>query len=79
MIPHYSPPPDARKLQNPNRCRERLQLSCIMKNEPRQKTIDPNTEQVREKRSHQTAQKAVPGEAPLKNNGQPAWREAKND
>jgi hypothetical protein len=50
-----------------------------MKNEPRQKSIDPNTEQVREKRSHQTAEKAVPGEAPLKNNGQPAWREAKND
>jgi hypothetical protein len=48
-----------------------------MKNEPRQKTLDPNSERVSGKRARQSAQKPVAGEAPLKEHGQPAWREVK--
>jgi hypothetical protein len=49
-----------------------------MKKAP-QKTIDPTTEEVREKRSRQSMQKAVPRQAPLKEHGQPAWRDVKED
>ena len=45
----------------------------------RQKTLDANTERVNQKRSQQSAQKAVPGQAPLKEHGQPAWRDVKTD
>lgn len=48
-----------------------------MKNEPRQKTVDPNTERETGKRSRQSTQKSVPGQTPLKEHGQPAWREVK--
>jgi hypothetical protein len=46
---------------------------------PQQKTIDPNTAEVREKRSRESAQKSVPEQAPLKEQGQPAWRDVKKD
>jgi hypothetical protein len=46
-----------------------------MRNEPRQKTLDPNSERIREKRERQSTQKAVPKQAPLKEHGQPAWRD----
>ena len=49
-----------------------------MKKAP-QKTIDPTTEEVREKRSRQSMQKVVPRQAPLKEHGQPAWRDVKED
>jgi hypothetical protein len=48
-----------------------------MENEPRQKTLDANTERVRDRRSGQAAQKSVPQQAPLKEHGQPAWRDVK--
>jgi hypothetical protein len=49
-----------------------------MRNEPRQKTIDPNSQREAEPRSRQAKQKAVPQQAPLKEHGQPAWRDVKN-
>ena len=49
-----------------------------MKKAP-QKTIDSTTEEVREKRSRQSMQKAVPRQAPLKEQGQPARRDVKED
>jgi hypothetical protein len=50
-----------------------------MKNEPRQKTVESNTEREASRRSRQSAQKPVPGQAPLKEHGQPAWRNVKPD
>jgi hypothetical protein len=47
--------------------------------EPREKSLDETTEEVREKRSRQSAQKTVPKESPLKEHGQPAWRDVKED
>lgn len=44
-----------------------------------QRTADGNTQRAREQRSGQSAQKAAPGQAPLKEHGQPAWREVKAD
>jgi len=41
--------------------------------------IDEYTEAVRSQRKMESAQKAVPGEAPLKDNGQPEWRDVKPD
>lgn len=49
-----------------------------MKN-ARQRTLDKNTERIAPKRDAQSAQKTTPGQAPLKEHGQPAWREVKND
>ena len=46
---------------------------------PRQKTLDENSERVRAKRSRESAQKTVPQQAPLKEHGQPAWRDVKED
>jgi hypothetical protein len=50
-----------------------------MRNEPRQKTLDSNTEREAAKRSRQSRQKAVPQQAPLKEHGQPEWRDVKGD
>jgi hypothetical protein len=50
-----------------------------MKNEPRRKTLDANTERELEKRARQSASKSIPGEAPIKEHGQPAWREVRKD
>jgi hypothetical protein len=50
-----------------------------MRNEPRQKTLDSNSERTSGKRSGQSAQKSVPRQAPLKEHGQPAWRDVKHD
>jgi len=48
-----------------------------MRNEPRRKTIDSNSERMKEMLEGQSAQKSVPDQAPLKEHGQPAWREVK--
>jgi hypothetical protein len=48
-----------------------------MRNESRQKTIDPNSQREAEHRSRQSKQKSVPQQAPLKEHGQPAWRDVK--
>jgi hypothetical protein len=45
--------------------------------QPRQEDLDETTEEVREKRRRQSREKSIPDEAPLKNNGQPAWRDVK--
>jgi hypothetical protein len=50
-----------------------------MKDEPRQKTVDSNTAREVEKRSIQSAERSEPGQAPLKEHGQPAWRKVKPD
>jgi hypothetical protein len=50
-----------------------------MKNEARQKTVEPNSQREAGKRARQSAQKSAPGEAPLKEHGQPAWRNVKRD
>ena len=51
----------------------------MRKNEPRQKTIDPNSEREAAPRARQSRQKAVPQQAPLKEHGQPSWRDIKED
>jgi hypothetical protein len=50
-----------------------------MRNEPRQKTIDPNSQREAGQRSRQSKQKSVPQQAPLKEHGQPAWRDVKSE
>ena len=50
-----------------------------MKNEPQQKTVDGNSQRETGKRTRQASQKAVPGEAPLKEHGQPVWRNVKDE
>jgi hypothetical protein len=50
-----------------------------MRNEPRQKTIEANSERMSGKRSRQSTQKSVPQHAPLKEHGQPAWRDVKEN
>jgi hypothetical protein len=50
-----------------------------MRNEPRQKTIDSNSQRETGQRSRQSRQKSTPREAPLKEHGQPAWRDVKED
>jgi hypothetical protein len=44
---------------------------------PQQRTTDENTQREKNARSSQSAPKAAPGQAPLKEHGQPAWREVK--
>ena len=51
----------------------------MRKNELRQKTIDPNSAREIGPRSRQSRQKAVPQQAPLKEHGQPSWRDVKED
>jgi len=46
---------------------------------PQQKTIDSTTERERAKIKRQSSQKSVPQSAPLKEQGQPAWRDVKAD
>jgi hypothetical protein len=46
---------------------------------PDPENLDEYTQDVREQRSRESSQRAVPGEAPLKDNGQPAWRDVKED
>jgi hypothetical protein len=50
-----------------------------MRNEPRQKTIDSNTQREAGHRDKQSKQKAAPQQSPLKEHGQPAWRDVKSD
>jgi len=50
-----------------------------MRNEPKQKSLDSNSEREVEPRSRQSKQKSVPQEGPLKEHGQPAWRDVKED
>jgi hypothetical protein len=50
-----------------------------MRNEPRQKSLDANSEREISPRSRQSKQKSVPQQAPLKEHGQPAWRDVKSD
>ena len=61
------------------RVRDGEEEGVIMREKPRQKTLDENTEEVRGKRRMQSAQEAVPEQAPLKEHGQPAWRDVKKD
>jgi hypothetical protein len=51
----------------------------MRRNEPRQKSIDANSEREIATRSPQSKQKSVPQQAPLKEHGQPAWRNVKGD
>jgi hypothetical protein len=39
--------------------------------------LDSNSERMKEKRERQSTEKSVPEQAPLKEQGQPAWREVK--
>jgi hypothetical protein len=39
--------------------------------------LDLNSERMKEKRERQSTEKSVPEQAPLKEQGQPAWREVK--
>lgn len=57
--------------------RSKLQQEVLMRPDP--EDLDDYTQEIREQRSHESAQRAVPGEAPLKDNGQPAWRDVKED
>jgi hypothetical protein len=50
-----------------------------MRNEPRQKTVDANTQREVGQRSRQSKQKAAPQQVPLKEHGQPAWRDVKGE
>jgi hypothetical protein len=42
-----------------------------------QRTADENTQREKNARSSQSASKPAPGQPPLKEHGQPAWREVK--
>jgi hypothetical protein len=48
-----------------------------MRNEPRQKTIDPNSQREAGQLARHSKQKSVPQQEPLKEHGQPAWRDVK--
>jgi hypothetical protein len=48
-----------------------------MRREPYPKTRDSNSERVKEKQEGQSAKKSLSDQQPLKEHGQPAWREVK--
>jgi hypothetical protein len=69
LIPENLNPPPSRAAV--------LEVSYSMRKEPRQKTLDSNTEREMEDIARQSKQKGVRQQAPLKEHGQPAWRDVK--
>ena len=51
----------------------------VMKERPRQRSMDSNTDRESDERRDESRQRRAAGQAPLKKHGQPAWRKVQED